>query len=66
MGDTPQRCRTGTTDWDDRLAIEKCHASKNFGNGTRFVALEMHEEMIKMVEVMVPMSTGHVEPHTAG
>ena len=28
--------------------------------------LEMHEEMIKMVEVMVPMDTGQVESHTAG
>ena len=27
--------------------------------------LEMHDKMVKMVVVMVLMSTGHVEPHTA-
>ena len=26
----------------------------------------MHDKMVKMGEVMVLMSTGHVEPHTAG
>ena len=28
--------------------------------------LEMHDKMVKMVELMVLMSTGHVEPHTTG
>ena len=44
------------------LRRERLHA----GGVAEIRLLEMHEEMIKMVEVMVPMSTGHVEPHTAG
>ena len=28
--------------------------------------LEMHDKMDEMVELMVLMSTGHVESHTAG
>ena len=33
---------------------------------TEIRLVEMHDKMDKMVELMVLMSTGHVESHTAG
>ena len=33
---------------------------------TEFQLVEMHDKMDKMVEWMVPKSTGQVEPHIAG
>ena len=44
------------------LRRERLHA----GGVAEIRLLEKHDEMIEMVEVMVPMDTGQVESHTAG
>ena len=44
------------------LRRERLHA----GGVTEIRLVEMHDKMDKMVELMVLMSTGHVESHTAG
>ena len=38
----------------------------NAGGVAELHLLEMRDKMDEMVELMVLMSTGHVEPHTAG
>ena len=44
------------------LRRERLHA----GGVTEIRLVEMHDKMDKMVELMVLMSTGQVEPHIAG
>ena len=54
--------------WNRAAARATCPPTRGVqaGGVAELHLLEMHDKMDQMVELMVPMSTGHVESHTAG